>query len=58
MKQHTCEKENIKWNTNPSSDCFGESIAWNGKCEVCGKKVYELYIQEPELYDLETGEEI
>ncbi len=46
------DKENVKWDGSPdiNNPNFFEGIPWFGTCS-CGKRVYELYRQEEELYE-------
>ena len=55
-KTHKCDKENVKWDKRPAG--FDNEITWYGKCRKCARSVYEVYSQEPELYDAVSGEEI
>lgn len=58
-KEHKCDKFDVSWNNKPSADYSEEGVIyWHGKCSICGRKVCEIYRQEPELYDIETKEEI
>lgn len=55
-KKHICDKMNIIWNKKPiPSD---NDIEWHGICRECKRKVFEVYYQSDELYDLETEKEI
>lgn len=53
--KHICTKEDIKWDNEPTG-FESDLIEWYGKCEFCGRKVYEEYNQQPELYDAETSD--
>jgi len=56
-KTHECAKEDIDWKKNPTG-FESDMIEWYGKCRKCARSVYEVYSQEPELYDAVSGEEI
>ena len=53
--EHKCEKDDIEWDGREFEvDC----IIWDGICNVCSRNVYEIYSQQPELYDTKTRTEI
>ena len=54
MKKHICTKQNINWDNNPTG-FEDDRIEWYGKCDVCGRKVYEEYVQQDDLLDAETA---
>ena len=62
---HQCTRDTIDWNKRPFTDAENAqasgdgTIPWGGRCNVCGRKVYELYRQDAELlFDIKTGEAI
>lgn len=55
-EKHKCEKGLVDWKEKPTV-FEGDTIVWYGKCE-CGRKVYELYVQDEALYDVDTAEEL
>jgi hypothetical protein len=45
------EKEKVEWDDAPNlADSFDGDIPWYGTCS-CGKRVYEIYTQQPEVYE-------
>lgn len=45
------DKADVNWRSRPSlSDGEDGSIPWYGRCK-CGKLVYEVYEQQPEVYE-------
>lgn len=45
------EKEKVDWDDDPDLEKgIGGEIFWYGTCS-CGKRVYELYDQQPEVYE-------
>ena len=58
-KKHICTKADIDWDDEPTTgEGDGEGVNWYGKCRVCGREVYEVYIQTEELFDAATQEEV
>ena len=56
--EHKCTKGTVRWNKYPTIDGDGlENIFWYGRC-TCGKRVYEAYSQQPEMYDAKTDQQI
>lgn len=55
-EKHRCTKDTVEWEEE-----YGETndgcIFWYGECS-CGKRVYEMYIQDDSLFDAETNEEL
>ncbi len=54
--KHICDKMDIIWDKNPipSDNC----IEWQGTCQECKKRVFEVYEQTQELYEVKSGDEI
>ena len=57
QRAHICTKPFIDWLPQPTTG-LADHIAWHGTCYGCGRQVYELYTQEPELYDAETNKPV
>ena len=55
--KHLCDKNEIRWDDKPDHEGCG-SISWYGVCEKCGRKVFEVYTQNEELYDSESGDTV
>ncbi len=60
MPEHRCTKDEVEWVDEPTpggSHGDGNRIEWHGRCS-CGREVFERYVQEDELFDAESGEEL
>jgi hypothetical protein len=45
------EKWIVEWDDDPTMEhSVGGNILWYGTCS-CGKRVYEIYAQQPEVYE-------
>jgi hypothetical protein len=45
------EKEKVEWDDDPNMEhSVDGDIPWYGTCS-CGKRVYEVYKQQPEVYE-------
>ena len=45
------EKEKVEWDDNPNMEgSVDGDIPWYGTCS-CGTRVYEIYAQQPEVYE-------
>ncbi len=56
--RHRCRREEIEWDETPDTAWSSEFIAWNGTCEVCGRRIYETYVSVGPLYDGATNKKI
>jgi hypothetical protein len=59
MARHKCTKDTVKWDKQPNETDVRDdnNIHWGGTCK-CGKRVYEVYVQEDGLYDATTGDDL
>lgn len=51
MPYHAHDKGEVDWDDKPDLQAsVNGDIPWYGTCS-CGKRVYEVYAQRPELYE-------
>lgn len=43
--------EDVDWDKKPTPNVDGDNIYWHGTCETCGKRVYQIYIHDPTIYE-------